>query len=167
MVQQKLSPARLPSSTLQNPKLLSFLKQADVLQPKVDEDATRVTARGGWLSLISLFLALLVTIRYLTRPDQHVERIAVDTDISSKMRVHLNLSLHHLACSEVDLVVMELSGEVQIDPAQSVHKMRTRNGMPLVDSADDENAKKSLSVPEKCGSCYGAERFAGDCCRTW
>ena len=144
------------------PSLQAMLKRIDVVQPKVYEDVQRSTSRGGWLTLVSLVICAVFAVRYLTRPDEYVERIAVDTDIGAKMRVHVNITFDHLACSMIDLIVMEYSGEVQLSLSKTVHKTRLRNGKPLVGGAALETAPPT----EACGSCYGAERFAGDCCHS-
>jgi hypothetical protein len=116
-------------------------------------------------------------VRYFGKPAlEFTERIEVDTQLSRRMPVDLNITFPRLSCLDVELVALDVSGEAQLDLSSELTKTRlTPDGLPLGDLRAHLNRDK-LALTEKhqtyreaskeCGSCYGAEMSPNDCCRT-
>lgn len=160
----------------------SLLKRADLLHTRVVEDARVRTSRGGFLFILactfSTVLAMNSLFRYFSKPAiEYVERIEVDTQLSRRMPVELNISFPRLSCLDVELVVLDVSGEAQLDLSAELAKTRlTPDGVPLGDVLKGhpnrnrevllEKHEEHKAKIEDCGSCYGAELSPDDCCNT-
>lgn len=162
--------------------LIQLLKRADILHPKFREDARVRTSRGGLLfisaSIAAFILATNSLISYFSKPIlDYVERIEVDTQLSRRMPIELNITFPKLSCVDVELVALDISGETQLDVSSDLLKTRLSPlGEPLGEGIKGHLNRDKLALAEKfqqksigkeaCGSCYGAELGAGDCCYT-
>ncbi|KAH9261167.1 hypothetical protein BASA81_000871 [Batrachochytrium salamandrivorans] len=160
----------------------SLLKRADLLQPRVEEDAKQKTSRNGCLFLFAYLASILLaynSIATYLSPNQVLfsERMEVDTEMSAKLPVELGITFFHLSCVDVELVVLDVAGEAQINiDAKSLHKTRIdAEGRFLGEKiAGQVNrpakriaaAATATNQSSLCGSCFGAEEFEGDCCPT-
>jgi hypothetical protein len=162
--------------------LLQFFKRADILHPKYREDARVRTSRGGLLFIIASSAAIILAINslvsYFSKPIlDYVEKIEVDTQLSRRMPIELNITFPKLSCVDVELVALDISGETQLDVSSDLIKTRlSPTGEPLGDSIKGHLNRDKLALVEKfqqntankdsCGSCYGAEAGPHDCCNT-
>lgn len=157
----------------------SLLKRADLLQPRVEEDAKQKTSRNGCLFLFAYLASILLaynSIATYLSPNQMLfsERMEVDTEMSAKLPVELGITFFHLSCVDVELVVLDVAGEAQINiDAKSLHKTRLdAEGRFLgerIAGQVNRPAKRIAAAAtnqSSCGSCFGAEEFEGDCCPT-
>jgi hypothetical protein len=167
---------------MESQRLADALKRVDFLGTRVVEDARVRTSRGGVLFLlaciVSCILAASSLMRYFSKPEiEYSERIEVDTQLSRKMPVELDVTFPRLSCMDVELVALDVSGEAQVDLAADLTKTRlTPEGKPLGDGIKGHLNRDKLALVQKqevhsaslpeCGSCYGAGTRDDDCCRT-
>jgi len=160
-----------------------FFKRADLLNPRVVEESRIRTARGGALFLIASLISCILAINsfwsYLAKPEvAYVESIQVDTALSSRLPIELNITFPRLSCLDVELVALDVSGEVQLDVTSNLRKTRLRpdgqriSDEDLIEHVNQHSTQlprggaKSVSEKNECGSCYGAESGPADCCTT-
>lgn len=165
------------------------------LFPKVESDLLIVkTEKGGMISLmfglILLIFILNEIVVHVRETNTYSEKFIVDTSLSKKMQVNLNMTFPQIACQDLHLDIMDVAGDSQLDIIDNndeglgIKKKRlfgsTGKHMSFqeeqaeVNAADKSDAKKrdvlTKELPENyCGPCYGAgsnEKPGGDCCNT-
>lgn len=154
------------------------------LFPKVEQDLTVKTDQGGMISLIGyaiifcLVMAELLNHMALSRDTS--ESLVVDTSLSQKMQVNINMTFPSLSCVDLHLDVMDVAGDSQLDIDDTLVKRRLLlSGRPIGQDVikaeankkqkeDEENRKhvKTDLGDNYCGPCYGAHEEDGDCCDT-
>jgi hypothetical protein len=171
--------------------MLKGLRRLDVY-PKTLEDFTEKTTTGAVVSLVTLTFVLWLFVSEVALFMSHEvdPQLFVDTERSDKIRINLDIYFPAMPCSFLTLDAMDSAGELQLDLAHNVFKRRHRNGVPL--EAVRENvaqrgdaprpavnatAPGAVAVPAPaaaavvpatpgCGSCYGAQTRAEQCCNT-
>lgn len=114
-------------------------------------------------------------------------QLFVDTERSEKIRINLDVHFHAMPCAYLTLDAMDMAGELQLDLAHNVFKKRLKDGVPIGvvreelarrPPADAHNAAQNaaqnaqnstgavVAGTAQCGSCYGAQTSAGQCCNT-
>lgn len=154
------------------------------MQPLLTEDARVRTNRGGCLFLLAMSVSLALAAwsihAYLTPPEiAYTERIEVDSLLSHRMPISLNISFPKLSCADVEFVVLDVTGEAQLDVSSDIVKQRlSPDGQFLTsDALKGHLNRDKMELQEKskvylnraadyCGSCYGAELNQDDCCKT-
>ena len=161
----------------------NVVKSLDFMFPKVDQEFTIQTERGGVASLVALgliaLLCLAETISWYSANRSTTEHVAVDTSLGHRMRVNLNITFPALACADLHVDVMDVAGDSQLDIDNTLTKTRLRlDGRPTgrketVDSNLGQKRQEEIDrvMAEKlpddyCGPCYGAQKADGDCCNT-
>ena len=155
--------------------------------PKVNEDFFQRTLSGGLITLVaSLVMAALFVsetrVFLATRTDY---TLTVDSTRGEKLNINLDVTFPHLPCGIVSLDAMDVSGEQHLDVAHNIFKRRIgADGKPVEeDKASHEKQDKlgaKIVPPARqkdgtvhdfnstnetyCGSCYGAEEVAEQCC---
>lgn len=161
------------------------VKHLDFMFPKVDNEFTVQTERGGAASLIAYALiALLLLAECVSWVSQNynqalVEHITVDTSLGKKMRVNLDITFPALACEDLHIDIMDIAGDSQLDLDDTMTKRRLNSkGMTLgkeevveSNAHHQKQAEKDkvlkVELPENyCGPCYGAQAVEGQCCNT-
>ncbi len=171
--------------------MLKGLRRLDVY-PKTLEDFTEKTTTGAVVSLVTLLFVLWLFVSEVSLFMAHEvdPQLFVDTERSDKIRINLDLYFPAMPCSFLTLDAMDSAGELQLDLAHNVFKRRHRGGVPLEAvrenvaqrgdpprpappaanaSAPEAPAAAAVAVrPERpaCGSCYGAQTRADQCCNT-
>ncbi len=156
------------------------------IYPKTLDDFRVKTISGGMLSLISLaFILILVLaeVRYYFKVDR-TDELYVDTstgEFSKKLPIFLNITFPRIPCNALNIDVMDVSGDHQNGVEHTLFKQRLDysgkflddKAIPIVPNSntkDLEEKKEKLTAklndPKYCGSCYGAESAAGQCCNT-
>ena len=108
--------------------------------------------------------------------------IFVACSLNKKMRVDMNITFPALHCDDLHLDAMDVAGDSQLNIVDTLVKKRLHlDGSILSDEEirveANKNARKDSEdqkfkegggklPPDYCGSCYGAEAKAGDCCNT-
>eukprot|EP00163_Fabomonas_tropica_P018622 TRINITY_DN33008_c0_g1_i1.p1 TRINITY_DN33008_c0_g1~~TRINITY_DN33008_c0_g1_i1.p1 ORF type:complete len:349 (-),score=97.88 TRINITY_DN33008_c0_g1_i1:77-1099(-) len=124
-----------------------------------------------------MFLLFVSEVSIFLTPDTDVKLFVDHDGRNSRLRINLDIIFHHVPCAVISLDAMDISGEQQNDILHSVHKRRlNRDGQPIgVEDEKHEIGKPvgpdnttiaKIEHPDYCGSCYGAEEKAGDCCNT-
>jgi len=95
----------------------------------------------------------------------------VDTSRGEKLRINMDVTFPDLPCGYVSVDAMDVSGEHQLDVEHNIFKKRLApDGKPLgIEKGELEaitTPEVATPVPGECGSCYGSEQEAGQCCNT-
>lgn len=161
---------------------LTKLKALDAY-PKINEDFFTKTMSGGIITIVASVVMVLLFLSelrlYLTTNSVH--ELTVDTSRGEKISINFDVTFPKVPCAWLSLDAMDISGELHLDLDHDVYKQRlAANGSP-VKTAEKHNvdATKKAAPPTAnvthgngtvatvtCGSCYGAEEKAGDCCNT-
>jgi len=100
------------------------------------------------------------------------EHMVVDSTLGQKLRINMNITFPALSCSEVHVDAMDVAGDYHPYMEQNMMKQRLHGvtGLPVgrkVEETANVFENKAFQLPEDyCGSCYGAEEKARDCCNT-
>ncbi|KNC81331.1 hypothetical protein SARC_06349 [Sphaeroforma arctica JP610] len=181
----------LSNSGLSNSK--TALKSFDAYPKTIDDFAVKTSA-GGLISLFSMVCIALLFLgelnHYLTTKVQ--DRLIIDTTLSQRLKIELDVTMHHLPCSQLGVDVMDVSGESQHEVSDNITKQRldkngnyisadvndgaglSVDGLPEQDMLDRALQRRNrgmqhakLILPDDyCGSCYGAETEEMKCCNT-
>jgi hypothetical protein len=161
-----------------------MIKSLDFMFPKVEQEFTIQTERGGMVSLLTMilvgFLCLVEILAWMTANRSTTEHALVDTSLGRKMQVNLNITFPALACEDLHLEVMDVAGDFQLDIDNTLlTKTRLRrDGRPTgrqepVQSNEGQQRQSEIErvlqqkIPEYyCGPCYGAQETETDCCNT-
>eukprot|EP00755_Sulcionema_specki_P017313 Sspe_Gene.64107::Locus_37497_Transcript_1_1_Confidence_1.000_Length_1423::g.64107::m.64107/K20367/ERGIC3, ERV46; endoplasmic reticulum-Golgi intermediate compartment protein 3 len=108
-----------PLSAEEEPRLFRTVKQFD-LYPKVKKDARRKQTLAGSVISISVtgVLALMLVVEfghYLLGTDAYHTRLAVDTGISERVPINLNITLYAIPCVDLHLSMIDAGGDMQLD----------------------------------------------------
>ncbi|CAG9314698.1 unnamed protein product [Blepharisma stoltei] len=148
---------------------LKQLKQFDFYR-KVAGDYQEQTVLGGILSGITFTVMFILFISesycYFLAPYES-SLIVEGYQASDRMRIDVNISLYHIPCQIVSAHYSNAGGlhfdagtlrRVRITPKGELLWDREAQSITL----KEQERKKSVS----CGSCYGAELYAEQCCNT-
>lgn len=110
----------------------------------------------------SAIITILIVLEFLSymRPSLS-EELFVDTTRGHKLRINLDITMHHLACSYLSLDAMDSSGDQHLRVDHDIFKHRLDlQGKPLKETAPIKEIV-AISAPaiqknNTCGSCYGA-----------
>lgn len=146
------------------------LRALDVFSKSVPEVTVRRSAAGGLLSLISITLLVLLfvleTSAFLWQ--DLVRDVKVEPyDRERKLRMDLNLSLYHVPCESIDVDYEDSMGSHYT--AYSIHLLELDSMGEVLNAtqAIDLERREQFTVDRgQCGSCYGAELLADQCCDT-
>jgi|EP00161_Ancyromonas_sigmoides_P023189 hypothetical protein len=170
--------------------MLAGLKNVDFF-PKTLADFKVKTQSGGFVTIaagiviVVLFLSELIG--YLT-PQVEVH-LTVDDKMSRRLPININIEFPFLGCSVISIDAMDVSGEQQNDLHHTIHKTRIPAEANFLSPTSAEYWRKNARVigterhevnehpvnvtaverttkPGYCGSCYGAEERAGQCCNS-
>lgn len=100
--------------------------------------------------------------------------ISVDTTRNEKLHITFDITFPHIGCAFLEVDSMDVSGEHQLDIAHGVYKKRLgADGTPVAEKPVREHVELGGAIPKgedtgvpNCGSCYGAEKEPGQCCKT-
>lgn len=149
-----------------NGKMKKVIRRIDLF-PNIENEVKAQTVRGGMLSILTTLVVLSLIIFETVQYNQTIisDRIVVDTEISEvKIPVYFNITWHSLSCADIEVVAMDVAGEVQIDVHGDLHKHRLNANGELIGSRKTNTIK--AKDKSKCGSCYGAETEQVKCCNT-
>eukprot|EP00123_Amoebidium_parasiticum_P014004 comp22277_c1_seq1/m.32969 comp22277_c1_seq1/g.32969 ORF comp22277_c1_seq1/g.32969 comp22277_c1_seq1/m.32969 type:complete len:403 (-) comp22277_c1_seq1:134-1342(-) len=162
-------------------KPLDGLRNLDAF-PKTLEDFRVKTVSGALVSVIAglIMLGLFVSELnfYLTTSVR--DELLVDTSMGEKMRIDMDITIHHLPCVYLSVDAMDVSGAQQFDVVTNLYKRRLRpDGIPVDEAAksavveevglgdkSSEVVKDPTKDPHYCGDCYGAATEEKKCCNT-
>jgi hypothetical protein len=160
------------------------VKQLDFMFPKVDQEFSVRTEKGGMTTMIAIFtvclLALGEIVSYIGQNASTTEHIAVNTDLNKRMRINMNITFPGLACEDLHVDAMDVAGDSQIDVDDTLVKKQLRGDGKYrtaeeikvetnLHQSDQENKEKILKskLPDNyCGPCFGAQKEDGQCCQT-
>lgn len=143
---------------------MKYLKSIDLFQ-KVSKDQEYSTVLGGTISIISytvIFFLLFTELYSFSNSKQTPTLTIENSDITSKIAIHLNISFYSLPCNALVTHYTDTSGKH--------FNFYTLSKLPLDKSGSI--LPGILPKPNKqnminnCGSCYGAELYEGQCCNT-
>ena len=161
----------------------NVVKSLDFMFPKVHQEFTIQTERGGMASMVAVALIALLclaeTISWYSANRSTVEHVAVDTSLGRKMRVNLNITFPALACEDLHVDIMDVAGDSQLNIDNTLTKTRLRlDGRPTgrKETVDSNLGQKRQSEIDRviaqklpddyCGPCFGAQANDTDCCNT-
>lgn len=143
--------------------------------PKTLEDFRVKTFSGAAVTVVSsviMIFLFLSELQYYLATDV-IDELFVDMSRGDKLRINVDVTMHHLPCAFVTLDAMDVSGQRQINVHTTLYKQRLkRNGEKVEESAEKlelgTTQPSSTTAIEKkeCGSCYGAETIEMPCCNT-
>lgn len=125
---------------------------------------------GSILTFSIMFLLLTAELYTYFQP-QRVEKISVDHKIDEKLRINFNFTFFSLHCGEVNIDLMDQSGEQLINVEEHTIKQRLSPkgepiGVAFTKYGNINETKTDIVLPPNyCGSCYGAGK-PGECCNT-
>lgn len=151
--------------------------------PKVDQDLMVKTERGGLATLVGYIFVFIFVMNELsihfTMNRDTTENLVVDTSLSKKMTVNINITFPAIACEDLHLDVMDVAGDSQVNLEETLIKRKLdRNGIPQkktemaqINAAHKEDVKtqdiRRIELPKGyCGPCYGAQDKEEDCCNS-
>lgn len=159
----------MPSSSS---PLFKRLAGIDAFGRTMDDVRIR-TSTGAFLTFLSAFLILLLTIsEYADYRRVHVKSsLVVDLSRGERLTANLNITFPRVPCYLISLDVMDISGETQSDIHQDVQRTRLSTDGHVIDegnrNAQGEAARLAATRgPKYCGTCYGGEPPASGCCNT-
>eukprot|EP01120_Amphizonella_sp_Union-15-10_P011390 TRINITY_DN480_c0_g1_i1.p1 TRINITY_DN480_c0_g1~~TRINITY_DN480_c0_g1_i1.p1 ORF type:complete len:386 (-),score=71.43 TRINITY_DN480_c0_g1_i1:13-1170(-) len=159
-------------------KLLNKIKTFDAY-PKTVEDFRIRTTSGAAISILAgIFIVWLFVSEFAYYLQTEVNsELFVDTTRGEKLRINFDLTFHSMACTFLSVDAMDMTGAHQLDVDHNIFKTRiSREGLPISEavekqelgdkSAEIETQQQAVKDPNYCGSCYGSEEYAGQCCNT-
>eukprot|EP01129_Flabellula_baltica_P015855 TRINITY_DN8219_c0_g1_i1.p1 TRINITY_DN8219_c0_g1~~TRINITY_DN8219_c0_g1_i1.p1 ORF type:complete len:374 (+),score=72.53 TRINITY_DN8219_c0_g1_i1:30-1151(+) len=154
------------------------MKRFDAYPKAIDDFRIRTNA-GGIVSIICgvILFWLFVSEFYLYLSSDVTPVLVVDSERNEKIRINFDITFPKMPCDFISLDAMDVSGEHQVDIEHNVFKTRldSKGNKIQVGSKTSKSglAREEASVdmtqklpPDYCGSCYGAEARAGDCCNS-
>lgn len=167
---------------------MNRLRQLDIFpkfDSKFEHDARDRTLAGGLLSFTSLaiiFFLVVTEIRFFFSVESRHELFVDNTDLGATLSVFLNISFHAVPCDLMSIDAINAFGEYQEHIDKNVKKHRIDKDGKFIEIADElieaevqEEVKKqeehmtpeakAKRAKDMC-SCYGAENFPGQCCKT-
>nr|CCA26442.1 endoplasmic reticulumGolgi intermediate compartment protein putative [Albugo laibachii Nc14] len=142
------------------------LKRFDVY-PKLHTEFKVQTETGAIVSIITAVIALilfLAELREYMSVRMH-EHMVVDSTISEKLRINIDISYLALTCKESYLTAMDVTGELQMDLHRSIGMTRLDAKGNPINTLD--SAKEEVLPANYCGSCYETVHPLGKtCCNT-
>mmetsp|Transcript_13445 Transcript_13445/g.14876 ORF Transcript_13445/g.14876 Transcript_13445/m.14876 type:complete len:385 (+) Transcript_13445:75-1229(+) len=158
--------------------MLSRMKVFDAF-PKTMEDFRIRTTSGATVSVIAgIFILWLFLSEFSYWLQLEVKPVLkVDTTRGEKLRINFDITFHAMSCAWMSVDAMDVSGEHQKDVYHHIFKTNLdSNGVPLAEGSKKESLKRDKAKidpkndaskkPGYCGSCYGSEAKAGQCCNT-
>jgi hypothetical protein len=159
-----------------------LLKKFDFF-PKVSETVEiQKTSKGGIVFTIFLpLMVILIIIEFysLLLGNPITEPFIEKPDIDEKVRVNLNISLYEVPCEAIGLDFQDITGTHFEDLQQTIYKLdlnsdgyvADKNKYELVQKFENKNFYPSHPLWEKLltgsqTSCYGAELYKGQECKT-
>lgn len=163
------------SSSTAKSDYLSTFRKLDVY-PKLEESYSVKTSTGATVSLVSgvimlvLFLSEFASFMTVTRKDH----IVVDTTMGEKLRINFNITFFALTCAEVNVVSMDVAGDIHMNIDHGVFKTRLdpSTGRPIGQAfreniTEHKHEEEAAALPaDYCGSCYGAATSDDQCCNS-
>ncbi|KAG8493951.1 hypothetical protein CXB51_011279 [Gossypium anomalum] len=165
--------------------IMNKLRHLDAY-PKVNEDFYSRTLSGGFITLVSSVVMLLLffsEIRLYLHPVVET-KLVVDTSRGETLRINFDVTFPAIACSILSLDAIDISGEQHLDVKHDIVKKRLDvNGNVIEVRPDGVGSRKPLQRQggrlehneTYCGSCYGAESgvkrqfmssMDGECCNS-
>ncbi|MEW5301102.1 MAG: hypothetical protein WDW36_003982 [Sanguina aurantia] len=139
---------------------------------KIADDFFTKTMSGGVITIaatVVMVLLFLSEIRLYVAVNTHHE-LSVDTSRGETIAIHVDVTFPKMPCAWLSLDAMDISGDLHLDVDHDVYKQRLgASGSPVkaIEKHDVVSTKKmGHSLNETCGSCYGSEDKAGDCCNS-
>ncbi|GFQ04438.1 endoplasmic reticulum-golgi intermediate compartment protein 3 [Phtheirospermum japonicum] len=157
--------------------IIAKLRSLDAY-PKINEDFYSRTLSGGFITLASSIIMLLLFISELRLYLYAVTetKLMVDTSRGERLRINFDVTFPALPCSIVSIDAMDISGEQHLDVRHDIIKKRIDAHGNIIETRTDTIGSPKIERPLQkhggrlehnetyCGSCYGAETADDDCC---
>ncbi|XP_022941102.1 endoplasmic reticulum-Golgi intermediate compartment protein 3-like [Cucurbita moschata] len=157
--------------------LMNKIRKLDAY-PKISEDFYSRTLSGGFITIISSIIMLLLFFSELRMYVHTVTetKLIVDTSRGEHLRINFDVTFPALPCSVLSLDAMDISGEQHLDVKHDIVKKRIDYHGNVIDSRPDGIGSSKIEKPLQrhggrlehnetyCGSCYGA--LDDDCCNS-
>ena len=146
--------------------------------PKVQEEFKVESKHGGVTSALTVLVLLLFFVSEINHflTFSQTDEIEVDLNLNQRLPIHISITFHALTCMDVELVAMDVSGEVQMDVSGELHKHRlSMEGGPIGEKFGTEinrdkealkGRRAAVQAKDYCGDCYGASFTPKQCCNT-
>ncbi|MBA0755723.1 hypothetical protein Gogos_021818 [Gossypium gossypioides] len=159
--------------------IMNKLRHLDAY-PKVNEDFYSRTLSGGFITLVSSVVMLLLffsEIRLYLHPVVET-KLVVDTSRGETLRINFDVTFPAIACSILSLDAIDISGEQNLDVKHDIVKKRLDVSGNVIEVRPDGVGSRKMEKPLQrqggtfehnetyCGSCYGAESIDGECCNS-
>lgn len=157
--------------------VLQGFKRFDAYQ-KTHADFKDQWAVGAFISVASLTLCTVLAWgewNVYTQKAQQRHSLYVDSTLTGKLDIHVNLTFHSVPCALLNLDTVDAFGEnhraeATVNKTRLSHKGDRLSGDPIGighKPIDEEKAHlEKVQEEGYCGSCYGAEDTPGQCCNT-
>jgi len=139
---------------------VDVIKKLDVY-PKTSDEGRKQTDSGGFVSLVSLVLMIILLIYEITFyiRGETVDHLSVDLSRHEQLIINIDMTFHSLPCSEVNIDVMDAMGDAVIQMQTHIFKKHLdRNGKVIeeyFESVSSKEREKSLRIKVKdCGDCH-------------
>ncbi|MBA0865998.1 hypothetical protein Goshw_017129 [Gossypium schwendimanii] len=159
--------------------IMNKLRHLDAY-PKVNEDFYSRTLSGGFITLVSSVVMLLLffsEIRLYLHPVVET-KLVVDTSRGETLRINFDVTFPAIACSILSLDAIDISGGQHLDVKHDIVKKRLDVNGNVIEVRPDGVGSRKMEKPLQrqggrlehnetyCGSCYGAESIDGECCNS-
>lgn len=147
--------------------ILKRVTRLDVY-PKIGEDFRVQTVGGGYVSLISGIIMIILFFSELSRYlyKQRSDRITIDKSMDEKLLINFNFTFYEISCDKASLDVMDISGQQQMGVSSRLVKIDLNGdhesiNIPFTSILDEESNHGA-----NCASCMGASLDEEECCNT-
>ncbi|XP_042480663.1 endoplasmic reticulum-Golgi intermediate compartment protein 3-like [Macadamia integrifolia] len=130
-------------------EILCKLRNLDAY-PKINEDFYIRTLSGGFITLVSSFIMLLLFLSELRIYLHTVKetKLTVDTSRGETLRINFDVTFPSLACSLLSVDAMDISGEQHYDIKHDIIKKRVDHLGNVIESRSD-----GIGAPKGTKSC--------------
>eukprot|EP01038_Epipyxis_sp_PR26KG_P008155 gene8155-11037_t len=172
--------------------MLDAIKNIDCF-PKTSDDFRVKTTSGALVSIASVIFMILLFFSELSYfyKTETVDHLYVNTTRAQTVRIDFDISFHQIPCNIISLDAFDDTGSPQKDAIHQIYKHRLSSdgiksgfaerqelGNTIRSESELEELAKQRTVDldheiavvkeqiGKCGNCYGAATYKGQCCNT-
>ncbi|KAM7459061.1 hypothetical protein BLSTO_00182 [Blastocystis sp. subtype 1] len=153
------------TETVPKRSLTKRLEKLD-FYPKIGDDYVIKTESGGYVSVISSILMIILFISELISfmSVRREERITIDHTLSEKLQINFNVSLFEIPCDKASIDLMDISGQQQMGVISRIVKIDLDEANKPVNAAFSSVLEED-KLDKNCGSCFGAD-VSNKCCNS-
>ena len=144
--------------------MLSKFKSADLFRKEIS-DYSHSTVIGGFFSIFSftIFLILFVFELYSYIYLEYTPKLIIESDTAERINLHIDMTLNRITCSSLSI---HYSDESSTMYTLANVKKYPINSNGILEGVTGPEPPEMYSKTIKCGDCYGAQLYVGQCCNS-